>query len=88
MTENEEKLTRKGIHKYFHVSKLDTYICAFISVALLAFVGFKVLNRILDLGMATPFISWVNTLQLGVLFAILGFAFHEYYIKYEQKYDK
>ena len=88
MEEINEKLTRKGLHKYFHVSKLDTYFYVIFSIGLLAFVAFKVLNRIMDLGMGTPIITWVNALQLAVLWAILGFVSHEYYIKYEQKYDK
>ena len=88
MEETNEKLTRKGLHKYFHVSKLDTYFHVIFSVGFLALVIFKVLNRILDFGMGTPIISWVNALQLAILWAILGFVSHQYYIKYEQKYDK
>ncbi len=88
MEEINEKPTRKGIHKYFHVSKLDTYFYATFSIGLLVLVVFKVFNRIMDLDMGTPIITWVNALQLAVLWAILGFVSHEYYIKYEQKYDK
>ena len=83
-----EKQTRKGIHKYLHVSKLDTYFYATFSIGLFALVVFKVLNRIMDWGIGTPIISWVNALQLAILWAILGFVSHEYYIKYEKLYDK
>ncbi len=83
-----EKPTRKGIHKFFHVSKIDTYIYATFSIGLLALVVFKVLNRIMDWGFGTPIITWVNALQLAILLAILGFVSHEYYTKYEKRYDK
>ena len=88
MEETNEKLSRKGFHKYFHVSKLDTYFYVIFSVGFFGLVIFKVLNRIMDYGLGTPIISWVNALQLAILWAILGFVSHQYYIKYEQKYDK
>jgi hypothetical protein len=88
MEEQKEKLSRKGIHKYIHVSKLDTYIYAVLSVGFFAFVAFKVLNKLLDLEMATPIVTWVNALQLAILWAILAFVSHQYYVNHEQKYDQ
>jgi len=88
MEEINEKPTRKGFHKIFHVSKLDTYIYTTFSIGFLTLVVFKVFNRIMDWGFGTPIITWVNTLQLAILFAILGFVSHEYYLKYEKRYDK
>ncbi len=87
MEEINEKPTRKGLHKYFHVSKLDTYFYATFSIGFIALVAFKVLNRLMDLGTDTSIITWVNALQLSVLWGILGFVSHEYYVKYEKQYD-
>ena len=84
----EEQARRNGIHRYLHISRLDTYFYAFFSIGLFSLVALKVLNRIMDLGIDTSIISWVNALQLAVLWAILGFVSHEYYTKHEQKYDK
>ena len=83
-----ENSSRKGLHKYFHVSKFDTYAYVIFSTGFFALTIFKVLNRWKDWGVDTSYISWVNALQLVILFAILGFVSQEYYIKYEQKYDK
>ena len=88
MEENLEKLSRKGIHRYFHVSKFDTYFYAIFSIGLFALVAIKVLNKIMDLGINTSIITWVDALQLAILWGILGFVSHGYYIKHEQKYDK
>ena len=87
MEEINEKPIRKGLHKYFHVSKLDTYFYASFSIGLFALVAFKVLNRLMDFGTDTSIITWVNALQLAVLWGILGFVSHEYYVKYEKQYD-
>ena len=87
MEEINEKPTRKGLHKYFHVSKLDTYFYVTFSIGLFVLVAFKVLNRLMDLGAGTSIITWVNALQLAVLWGILGFVSHEYYVKYEKQYD-
>ena len=88
MEEIKEIQRRKGIHKYFHVSKSDTYFYAIFSIGLFALVAFKVLNRIFDLGTYIEFIIWQHALQLAILWAILGFVSHAYYIRHEQKYDQ
>jgi len=88
MEESHEKPTRKGMHKYFHVSKLDTYAYAVFSISFFVLVVFKVLNRIFDLGMGTPYITWIDALQIAILWAILGFVSNAYYLKHEKKYNK
>ena len=88
MDESKEVPTRKGIHKYLHVSKLDTYFYIAFSGSFFALVGFKVFNRIFDLGMGTRYITWIDALQIGILWAILAFVSNAYYVKYEQKYKK
>jgi len=88
MEVNDEKLSRKGIHKYFHVSKLDTYFYATFSIGFFVLVAFKFFNRILDWGIATSYITWKDTLQLAILWAILGFVSQAYYLKHEKKYDQ
>ena len=88
MEESIENPIRKGMHKYFHVSKLDTYFYVVFSLSFFALVVSKVLSRIFDLGWGTPYISWVDALQIAILWAILAFASNAYYIKYEKKYKK
>ena len=90
MDEYKEVPIRKGLHKYFHVSKLDTYFYVAFSAGFFALVAFKLMNRIFDLGMTTPYIyiSWVDTLQIAILWAILAFVSNAYYLKHEQKYKK
>lgn len=88
MAESNEGPTRKGMHKYFHVSKLDTYAYVTFSLSFLALVVSKVLYRLLDIGWGTPYITWVDALQISILWAILAFVSNAYYIKYEKKYNK
>jgi hypothetical protein len=88
MDEFKEVPTRKGIHKYLHVSKLDTYIYIAFSCGFFALVAFKVMNRILDLGIVTRYITWVDALQIAILWSILAFVSNAYYLKHEQKYKK
>ena len=80
--------SRTGFHKHIHVSKLDSYISGILSLGFFVLVGFKFFNRIFDWGMATSYITWVDAMQLAVLWAILAFAFQAYYEKYERKYDE
>jgi hypothetical protein len=88
MDESKEIPTRKGIHQYLHVSKLDTYFYVAFSVSFFGLVVFKVFNRFFDMGMATSYITWVDALQIAILWAILAFVSNAYYVKYEQKYKK
>lgn len=87
MEESIEKPKRKGIHKHFHVSKKDTYFYAALSISFFALVVFKVLNRFFELGMSTRYITWIDALQIAILWGILGFVSNSYYINYEKKYD-
>ena len=88
MEESIEQPKREGLHKYFHVSKLDTYIYVIFSLSFFALVVSKVMNRIFDIGWGTPYISWIDALQIAILWAILAFVSNAYYIKYEKKYNK
>lgn len=88
MEENIQTESRKGIHKHFHVTRWDTFGYAILSLGFFVLLIFKVMNRILEWGVATPYISWIDTMQLAVLWAILGFVSHTYYLKHERKYDK
>ena len=88
MDESKEVPTRTGLHKYFHVSKLDTYFYVAFSISFFALVAFKVINRFFDLGMGTRYITWVDALQIAILWAILAFVSDAYYVKYEEKYKK
>ena len=88
MEERNSNVVRKGFHKHVHVSKLDSYICGILSFGFFVLVAFKFFNRIFEWGMATSYITWVDAMQLAVLWAILSFAFQAYYDKYERKYDE
>ncbi len=84
----ESKLKRKGLHKYFHVSLTDFYISLIISFGLFLLVIFKFMNRILDLGVSTSYISWIDAMQLALLWGVFAFSSRIYYDRYEKKYDQ
>jgi hypothetical protein len=88
MEQEKQKLQRKGLHKHFHVSKLDTYGYIILSLLFFILVVFKVANRLFDLGLSTAYINWKDTLQIAILWAILAFVSDMYYEKYERKYKK
>lgn len=88
MEESNEQPKREGLHKYIHVSKLDTYVYVIFSLSFLGLVVSKVMNRILDIGWATRYITWVDALQIAILWAILAFVSNAYYLKHEKKYNK
>ena len=88
MDEPKELPTRKGLHKYLHVSKLDTYFYVAFSAGFFALVTFKVMNRIFELGITTAYITLADALQIAILWAILAFVSNAYYLKHEQKYKK
>jgi hypothetical protein len=85
MEESHEVPTRKGYLKYFGVSKLDIYVYFVFSISFFALVVSKVMNRIFDIGWGTSYISWVDALQIAILWAILGFVSNSYYIKHKKK---
>ena len=78
-----ETPTRKGLHKYFHTSPLDTYISAILALAF-AVVGVIELFDIANL----RFIRMSNSFQFALLFSILGMVARIYYKLFEEKYDK
>jgi len=78
-----EKLTRKGLHKYFHVSRLDAYISAIVAIVFAVF-GFIELFNIGELS----FIKMSNSFQFAMLFSIFGIVSRMYYKSFEELYDK
>ena len=78
-----EKLRRKGMHKYFHVSRLDAYISAIVAIVFAVF-GFIELFNIGELS----FIKMSNSFQFAMLFGIFGMVSRMYYKSFEERYDK
>ncbi len=78
-----EKPTRKGLHKYFHVSRLDAYISAIVAIVFAVF-GFIELFNIGELS----FIKMSNSFQFAMLFGIFGMVSRMYYKSFEERYDK
>lgn len=77
-----ENITRKGLHKFFHVTRLDTYISALGAIIFLGIVGFKVF------GQEISFITWTDALRIAILFGIFGIVARMYYYFFEERYDK
>jgi hypothetical protein len=78
-----EKLTRKELHRYFHVSRLDAYISAIVAMVFAVF-GFIELLNIAELS----FIKVSNSFQFAMLFGIFGMVSSIYYKLFEEQYDK
>ena len=76
------KVKRKGLHKFFHVSRLDTYVSILGAIFFLGIVLFKVF------GEEISFITWADALQLAILFGIFGIVARMYYHFFEERYDK
>ena len=74
--------TRKGLHKFFHVTRLDTYIGILGAVFFLGIVLLKVF------GEEISFITWTDALQIALLFGIFGIVARMYYHFFEARYDK
>lgn len=77
------KPTRKGLHRYCHVYRVDFYICAIIAIVFAVFGAIE-LFRIGHLS----FIRMSNSFTFALLFAILGMVSQIYYKLFEEKYDK
>ena len=77
------KLTRKGLHKHFHVSRLDTSLSAIAAIVFVAF-GCIELFDIANL----RFIRMSNSFQFAMLFGIFGMVARIYYKLFEEQYDK
>jgi hypothetical protein len=77
-----ENVTRKGLHKFFHVTRLDTYISILGAVI---FLGIVVLKAF---GQEISFITWTDALQIAILFGIFGIVARMYYHFFEERYDK
>jgi hypothetical protein len=75
--------TRKGLHKNFHVSRLDTYISAIAAIVFVVF-GFIELFDIANL----RFIRMSNSFQFAMLFGIFGMVARIYYKLFEEQYDR
>ena len=76
------KVKRKGLHKFFHVSRLDTYVSILGALFFFVIVLFKVF------GEEISFITWTDALQLAILFGIFGIVARMYYHFFEERYDK
>ena len=77
-----ENVTRKGLHKFFHVSRADKYVCG---LGVIVFWGIVVLKAT---GREISFISWTDALQIGLLWGIAGIVLQMYYRLFEERYDK
>jgi len=77
-----EKSRRKGLHKYFHVSRLDWYLSAIIAMVFIVF-GVIELFDIANL----RFIKMSNSFQFALLFGIFGMVAKIYYKLFEEQYD-
>jgi len=75
--------TRKGIHKLFHVSRLDTYLSVIAAIVFVAF-GCIELFDIANL----RFIRMSNSFQFAMLFGIFGMVARIYYKLFEEQYDR
>jgi len=78
-----EKPTRKGLHKYFHVSRLDWYLSVVIAII---FTIFGVIE-LFDIA-KLRFIRMGNSFQFALLFVIFGMVSRIYYKMFEEHYDK
>jgi hypothetical protein len=83
MAQDIEKPTRKGLHRYFHVSRLDAYLSAIAAIVFAVF-GFIEFFDIANL----RFIRMGNSFQFVLLFGILGMVAQIYYKLFEEKYDR
>lgn len=80
---NSEIPTRKGLHRFFHVSRLDWYLSVVIAI-FFAIVGAIEFFNIANL----RFIRMGNAFQFAMLFAIFGMVSRIYYRMFEEQYDK
>jgi energy-coupling factor transporter transmembrane protein EcfT len=77
------KQTRKGLHRYFHVSRLEWYLSAIIAIV---FTIFGVIE-LFDIAKLS-FIRMGNSFQFALLFAIFGMVSRIYYRLFEEQYEK
>ena len=81
--DSSEKPSRKGLHKYFHVSRLDWYLSAVIAIVFAIFGAIE----LFDIA-KLRFIRMGNSFQFAMLFAIFGMVSRIYYKMFEEKYEK
>lgn len=80
---NHDRPRRKGLHRFFHVSRLDWYL------SVLFAIGFAVLGAIELFDISNlRFIRMGNSFQFAMLFAIFGMVSRIYYRMFEEHYDK
>jgi len=78
-----EQPRRKGLHRYFHVSRLDWYLSAGIAII------FTIFGVIELFGIAKlTFIRMGNSFQFALLFAIFGMVSRIFYKMFEEQYEK
>ena len=81
--DSSEKPSRKGLHKYFHVSRLDWYLSAVIAIVFAIFGAIELFDIT-----KLRFIRMGNSFQFAMLFAIFGMVSRIYYKMFEEKYEK
>jgi len=74
---------RKGLHRFFHVSRWDTYVSAIAAMvfAVFGFIEFLDIDNL-------RFIRMGNSFQFALLFGILALVAKIYYKLFEEQYDK
>ena len=80
--DKSENIRRKGLHKFVHVSRWDTYVSAFGAIIFLGIIGLKVG------GFEISFITWTDAFQIAILLGILGIVAGMYYRLFEERYDR
>jgi hypothetical protein len=87
--ENENMPTkpmRKGISRFFHVSRADYYISTVVALFFFLIAFRKITDP--ESEFMTINISWVDSLQLAVLFGIFAMVARVYYRFFEEKYSR
>lgn len=83
-----EKMSRKGLHKYFHISQMGTYLCVSGGLVFII-ISIIVVTNVFGFGSEKfSYISWIDTLQIGLLFVITGVVLRMYYHFFEERYEK
>ena len=76
--------TRKGLHRFFHTSRLDFYVCGVIAIALFTFAVLEAL----DPEQLLASLSVAAATQIALLFLIFGVLADAHYRTFEAHYDK
>ena len=80
--ESNKPAKRKGLHRFFHASRMDKYFSGLFAAFFLVILILKAI------GWEITWISWTDALELGLLWIIAGFVLDMYYRTYEERYDE